>query len=150
MKTPLDTCSSWFLDAAIASERRLSLRVTEGLRGDEAETIDIAGLHLEGHAIDASEERSRRFEIRFDRVVAWQVIDECYTVADTSEERDDDGILRVLTKSKYLDFIAKHHGWFTETVGPAAHFCLITVDDVVDVISHAPPRVLPWDESTAP
>ena len=50
--------------------------------------------------------------VKFQRPVAWQVVDESYTTWDEDEDRDDIGFLQVLSKSKYRDYVDATHGWY--------------------------------------
>jgi hypothetical protein len=75
--------------------------------------------------------------------VVWQCVDESWTAFDAYEEREDDGSLQVLTRSRYLDYAHAAHGWFTDMVGPAKHYRVWTQNEVIDVVSFDPPDVRP-------
>ena len=73
--------------------------------------------------------------------MAWQCVDESYTMRNEDEERDDTSRLQVLTKSPYLDYVMANHGWHREVVGPSAHYRLWTADEVLDVVALETPTV---------
>ena len=91
-----------------------------------------------------SHDKSRQFVVRFPEFVAWQVVDESFTSWDDYEQRDDFGTVQALSRSKYLDYVKGSHGWFQDTVGPAQHYRVWTVVDVVDVVACKPPTVERW------
>jgi hypothetical protein len=90
----------------------------------------------------------RLMVVRFPRTVAWQVVDESYTSWDDYEERDDKSTIQVITRSKYLDYVHENHGWFRETVGPAKLYCVLTANEVIEVVAYEPPTIGPWEAGT--
>lgn len=146
VRTLLDDGKSWFLESLVYGEE-VRVVVVEGIRASEPEDL-IVGEHVfkDLYAIEPSPE-SRRMVVRFSRPVAWQVIDESYTQFDKDEVRDDTGFLRVLERSKYLRYVEANHGWYREMVGPAAHYRLWTEDEVIDVIAHDEPVVVPQEDT---
>ena len=86
--------------------------------------------------------------VRFEEVVAWQVVDESYTSWDDYEQRDDTNVLQELSRSRYLDYVRDNHGWFQDIIGPAKHYRIWTGDEVVDVVSVSEPEIEPWEADT--
>ena len=147
METWLDEFDATFLHAAVYVDRELRVTVAEGFRAAEPEDITIGGHVIKGtYAIDTSE-KSRLVEIRFSEPVAWQLVDESFTAGDDYEVREDRFALQVLSRSKYLDYVRANHGWFEEIRGPAKHYRVWTENEVVDVISCAPPAVVLREEA---
>jgi hypothetical protein len=142
MKTLLDTFYASFLHAALYAEGDLRIIVAEGFRAAESEDITIAGHVIKGtYAINTSE-RSRQAEVRFNRPIAWQLIDESFTAADEYEVREDQFALQVLTQSRYLDYVLASHGWFHEVGrGPGKHYRVWTENEVIDVVACEAPVV---------
>jgi hypothetical protein len=142
MKTLLDEFHASFLHAAIYAEGELRIVVAEGFRAAEPEDITIAGHVIKGtYAIDTSEE-SRLAEVRFNRPIAWQLVDESFTAGDEFEVREDTFALQVLTRSRYLDFVLAYHGWFKDVGrGPGKHYRVWTENEVIDVVACEPPTV---------
>jgi hypothetical protein len=144
MQTVLDDAETWFLQGIVYQDD-LRIIVAEGFKSDDPEDLVIAGTNLgPAYSVDVSSE-SRRFVVRFPRNVAWQVIVESFTSRDDYESGDD-GFLQTLDRSRYLDHVHEHHGWFRETVGPANHYRLCMVDEVIDVIAFDAPMIEEWKD----
>src|SRR4051794_33421854 len=135
MKTVLDEFLAAFLHAALYTEGELRIIVAEGFRAAQPEDITVAGHIITGtYAIDTSEE-SRHVEVRFNRPIAWQLVDESFTAGNEYEVREDKFALQVLTKSRYLDYVLANHGWFQDVGrGPGKHYRVWTENEVVDVV----------------
>lgn len=86
-------------------------------------------------------EHGRRVAIIFDRPVVWQCVDESWTTGDEYEEGEGEGALRVLTRSRSLEYVHAAHGWFVDVIGPAKHYRVWTQDEVIDVVSLDPPSL---------
>ena len=145
MQTTLDEANSWFLESLgyCDDSDDVCATVVEGTRAKEPSNVEIAGKVLTGSYVVAPTAISRRAIVRFSCVAAWQVIAEVLTVPDESDVGDISGSLRVLTKSKYLDFLLANHGWF-ESLGhtsPFHHYQLITESQVLDVVAAKVPTV---------
>jgi hypothetical protein len=141
MKTILDEFYERFIHLVSYTNCELRIVVAEGFRAEKPEDRTILGHVINGlYAIDTSD-RSRLVEVRFYRPIAWHLVDEAFTSWDEYEVREDKFSLQILTKSRYLDFIQSHHGWFKEMRGPGAHYRLLTANEIVDVIACDPPEV---------
>ena len=142
MKTWLDEFDAKFLHAAVYADRELRVIVAEGFQAAEPADITIGGHVIKDtYAIDTSE-KSRLVEIRFSEPIAWQLVDESFTVGDDYEVREDGFALQVLSRSKYLDYVRANHGWFEDMRGPAKHYRVWTENEVVDVIACVPPTLV--------
>lgn len=144
MRTALDDAQMWLLHAAVYQDD-LRLFLVELLPGEEQEIrFRERSLGL-SRPLEAREE-SRRMLVVFPRPVAWQVVDESFTYADSYEQKDEGGVLRVLSRSRYLDYVRTHHDGFEQTVGPARHYRVWTGDEVIDVIACDEPVIEPWED----
>ena len=143
MRTLLDDAKTWFLHA-LCYQDDLRVIVAEGFVGNETEELCIGGHTITGlKSIDVSDE-SRLYEIRFQKCVAWQVVNESFTSFDEYELRDDTGTLQTLSRSKYFDYVQENHGWFKDLIGPAKHYRVWTENEVVDVVACQQPTIEPW------
>jgi len=125
MRTLLDNAKSWFLESLLYGDQ-LRVVVVEGIRADTPESLKVGEHVIQNlHALEPSP-RSRRAVVLFSQLVAWQVVDESYTLLDKSEVRDDTSFLSTLARSAYLQYVETHHGWFRDMVGPANHYRLWT------------------------
>ncbi len=140
MQTDLDKSKTWFLESLVYTDK-IEVTVVEGIRGEIAEDVQVGEQVISGTYPVQPEPESRRLRVIFSRPVAWQVVDESYTSADDTEVSDDNYFLQILTKSPYLEYVDKHHGWYVDMVGPACHYRLWTEDDVIDVVAHDEPVV---------
>jgi hypothetical protein len=141
MKTLLDEFDSSFLHALAYSDATLRVVVAEGFRAAEPQNITILGhVFKDTYAIDTSE-NSRLVGVRFQKPIAWQVVDESFTAGNDYEVREDAFALQVLTRSRYLDYVRANHGWFEDIRGPGKHYRVWTENEVIDVVACEPPAV---------
>jgi len=145
MRTVLDDAKTWFLHAILYQDD-LRIILAEGFRSDEPEDLVVGQTNLgPAHSIDIRSD-SRKVVVQFPQPVAWQVVDESFTTHDDYESGDD-GFLRILDRSRYLDYVIENHGWFRDTVGPAKHYRLWTENEVMDVVAYDAPEIGDWDDS---
>ncbi|NEQ48687.1 MAG: hypothetical protein F6K11_00950 [Leptolyngbya sp. SIO3F4] len=143
MKTILDNCKTLFLDGLLYNES-LQIVVSEGFVLDETQSIQIGEITLDDVKPIERTEESRQFKVEFDfdDLINFQVIDESYSTFDKNEIRDTHGFLQVISKSEYLSFVEKNHGWYKDVIGEEGkHYRLWTEHDVIDVISINEPKI---------
>ncbi len=137
MKSILDQCHAIFLDKVIYLNS-LEIYVSEGILSDETQSLEIGQHIIENLKEISSNKISRQFKIEFDskNLINFQFIDESFTAMDEKEKRDTKGFLQIIQNSKYLDYVEKSHGWYKDVVNrEAQHFRILTVDDVIDIVS---------------
>jgi hypothetical protein len=82
--------------------------------------------------------QSRRFELCWDRCIAYCVVNESYTdVPDAHSIGDSGRLLRSYSRSRFLSYVTSD----TLAAGPMHHYCLACEDHVVHVVALQPPRV---------
>lgn len=143
MKTILDNCKTLFLDGLQYNES-LQLIVSEGFVLDENQSIQIGETTIDDVKPIERTANSKQFKVEFDfdDLINFQVINESYTTFDKNEIRDSDGFLQVISKSEYLSFVDKNHGWYKDVIdAEGKHYRLWTEDEVIDVISIKEPRI---------
>ena len=145
MESKLDQAKYWFLEGA-TYRGDLHLIVSEGKLGEPSKPSDfpIGGDIFGGARPLEVHEDSATLRIVFEKPIAWQVVDESYTTWDEYEVCDDKNKLKILSRSRYLDYVKKNHDWFEDIAGPAQHYRVWTLDEVVDVIAHDPPTIENW------
>ena len=142
MRTVLDESKTWFLHR-LSYEEELRITLIEGKRGNESQDIQIGDVVIrDAYPIEISP-TSKLVLIRFSQYVAWQVVNESFTIFDDYEQRDDTGFLQILEKSKYLDYVNGSHGWYVEVLGKGKHYRIWTENDVIDVITCVEPIIEP-------
>ncbi len=143
MKTELDAVPGWLFEGAMYDEE-LRLFLVEGFEDEVPDEDSVGEVPVDSHPLVVRDE-SRRYELRFPRPFAWQCSDAGFAVEDLGARADDDGVVQVLEESAYL---ALHGAAGLETeLGPYRHYRVLTEDELVDVISDAPPVVRAVDPS---
>lgn len=141
MKTVLDEGYTWFLDRIQYRHGVLTVVVAEGFRRKGPVKLEVTeGVFLDGHPLEVTE-RSRRVALRFDRLVAWQCVDESFPLYDDDEQLEGDGKLHVLTRSKYLAYVSTTYPLYLDVVGPAKHYRICTEDEIIDAVAFDPPTL---------
>ncbi len=84
---------------------------------------------------------SPRAVVRFRHVIAWQVVDESFTVLEKDAQRDSMDVIRVIGKSRYLDYLVANHGWYDFMRQPAKLYEVVTLSEIIFVLSSEPPEV---------
>jgi hypothetical protein len=131
----------WFLEGFVLRERAVTLVLAEGIAADEPTPLVIGEHTLEGSRLVEVTTQSRRFRVVFQDVAAHQVIDESYTAWDEYEQLDGTDQIRVLSRSRFLDFIHAHHGWMFVMVDGLRHYQVVTLDSVVDIVAAGEPII---------
>ncbi len=140
MKTILDEGYSWFLEKILYQDE-LELVLVEARLGIEQD-LDIGDIKIEGVKSIETCSQSRVVKIKFENAIAWQCLNESYSSFDEYEERDKEGKLQVITRSRYLDYVNKNHGWYEDVTGDTGcHYRIWTEDEVIDVVSTELPKI---------
>lgn len=136
MKSPLDNIE-WiylFLDELNYSGWEIEIIISEAsLSATTSEDAPVEG----ARKIETSPD-SRRFKIKFDSVLSFQVTDESWAAPDKKAEGTF-GPICVLDKSEFLDYIKKTT--YDQIYENYTHYSVMTSDDIIDVISTEPPIV---------
>lgn len=145
MQTILDQSRTWFLHCLYYDQEELKIILIEGIISKEPEDVVIYNdvVLRNSFAIEILPS-SKLMLIRFSQYVAWQVIDESFTVFDPNEQRDDDGFIQIISQSKYLDYINTNHGWYEQIIGVGKHYRIWTENEIIDVITCEQPIIEPF------
>ena len=137
----INKCHALFF-GSISFDGDLFIKVIEGKKASKPEKLLINGTDLgEAYKVE-SDIASQVFSITFSGPVAWQVVDESYTSEDCSEEVEAEGLLCILSKSKYLDYVNGSHGFYKDIIGPGKHYRIWTEDQVIEVIAVEEPKIV--------
>lgn len=145
MKTQLDDARMWLLDRIEYSDGLRLILVemfTLDKEIDRSDDDPIVAKVLAGSRPIETTAASRRFEVMFDHVIAWHVVDESLTSWDKEEIRDDTNVIQELSRSKYRDYVDQNHGWYESMFGKATHYRVCTANEIVEVMSCSGPPVL--------
>lgn len=88
-----------------------------------------------------ADDRCAAYEITFEDYVAYAVVNESYTVADDTE-RFEGKLLRVYSESKFLTYVASATIASNDYGGPYTHYGIVCLNHIVEIVSHAPPRIV--------
>ncbi len=141
MQTELDAINSWYIESVVYRDVWLEVHVVEGIVGDPTDLKISDKTTISGIRPVEILPNSRRFIVRFDKPIAFQIVDESFIQLDEYEVRDDGKVIKILERSKYLDYVNGSHGWYRDMIGPAEHYRVCTYNEVVDVISCTVPIV---------
>ena len=140
--TPLlDEFYTTFLHALVYTEGRLSITVAEGFRASAPTDVMIGDNVISGSYALGTSPVSRLVEVTFEKPIAWQLVDESWTSRDPYEVCETGGAMAVFSKSRYLDFVEAHHGWFEEIRGSGKHYRVWTENEVIDVVACEAPTI---------
>ncbi len=140
MQTILDTGYTWILDSLVYKDE-LAISLVEGLKSDTPQDLKFGDAVIRNTSAIETTGASRKVNVKFETPVVWHVIDESYAAKDETEVHDSEGYLRVLTKSKYLNYVDENHGWYRDFVGPASLYRIWTENEIIDVVAHDPPII---------
>lgn len=94
---------------------------------------------LKDASLIESTDECRSFELVWRRYVAYLVTEECAGSCGSYEDELFSGkLLRVYTKSHFLEHLARDTGGHTE---PVLHYKLACLNHLIDVAAYAPPEV---------
>jgi hypothetical protein len=138
----LDSCHSLLVDEICeAGENTLRLVLVETMVSAEVESLRIGGVVIDGlHRIAASDE-SRRFELVWDKYIAYAVTNESFAGPEGTQCADSGRLLRCYSQSAFLDFVGRSTGATSDYPGLYAHLQVISENHIVDVVSTETPTV---------
>jgi hypothetical protein len=89
----------------------------------------------------------KRFDLFWTQYVAYLVTEELVGSAGSYDDEVYKGrLLRVYTKSHFLDYLSLNTGGHTD---PVLHYKLICLDHLIDIASYAPPDIRVTDSASA-
>lgn len=137
----LDACEYLFLsEIEELDSNGLRLVVTEGRRAGESEPIQAGGAVIPGGTrIDVTDE-STAFEVVWNKYVAYSVMNESFAAVD-EQERFTGNRIRLYSKSRFMDYVARASFACDEFPGPTQHTGVVCENHIVDVIAATKPVV---------
>ena len=143
MESTLDNCYGIILDKLnYQNEGELTIELTELIVSNSKVDLNIGNDKLIKDLNPVqSTNQSKRFKVEFEQVVFHQVVDESYCTLDNYEIRDGMNKLRVLSKSRYLDFINENYPFYDVLEKKGTHYRLVTSTEVIDIIAYDIPII---------
>ena len=92
------------------------------------------------HAIE-SNENSRLFEIIWDHYIAFNIMNESYGRVDDYDVVKSGKLMRIYSKSHFLDYLALASIASRDYPGPFVHYGLVCLNHVIDVACPNPPSI---------
>ena len=141
MQSLLSESNYWFLGNLNYVDALLSLEITEGIVSSSNKNIKIDDLGTieDCNTIEITDQ-SRRVQIKFSNVLAYQVTDESYWASEY-QDGITKNILCVHNNSKYLQYIMKNSIIKECVDNPVKHYSLILADDIIDIIATSDPSL---------
>ena len=141
MQSLLSESNYWFLGNLNYIDALLSLEITEGIVSSSNKNIKIDDLGtIEDFSPIEITDKSRRVQIKFSNVLAYQVTDESYWASEY-QDGITKNILCVHNNSKYLQYIMKNSIIKECVDNPVKHYSLILADDIIDIIATSDPSL---------
>ena len=141
MQSLLSESNYWFLGNLNYVDALLSLEITEGIVSSSNKNIKIEDLGTieDCNTIEITDQ-SRRVQIKFSNVLAYQVTDESYWASEY-QDGITKNILCVHNNSKYLQYIMENSIIKECVDNPVKHYSLTLADDIIDIIATSEPSL---------
>ena len=137
----LTESNCWFLRKLNYVDAVLKLDISEGIASSSSKDIKIDDL---GTIEDCSPieitDQSRRVQIKFSNVLAYQVTDESYWASE-NQDVITKNILCMHNNSEYLKYVMKNSIIKECIDNPVKHYSLTLADDIIDVITISEPSL---------
>ena len=138
----IDSCKYLFLrDITEPNDNSLLLLIEEASASPESVTREVGGAKFTDlHPIESTDQ-SRLFEVLWDSYIAYSVRNESFVTADDSEIVLLGRLVRVYSKSNYLDYVSRATFAVATNPDPLLHVGMICENHIIDVVSIDLPRV---------
>ena len=141
MQSLLAESNYWFLGNLNYVDALLNLEIAEGIVSSSNKDIKIDDL---GTIEDCSPieitDQSRRVQIKFSNVLAYQVTDESYWASE-NQDVITKNILCMHNNSEYLQYVMENSIIKECVDNPVKHYSLTLADDIIDVITTSEPSL---------
>ncbi len=138
----LESCKYLFLrELEEQNGSRLRVLVQEASAREEVVSRCVAGTLITGLHPVTSDDRSRVFEILWNSYVAYLVTNESFARCDAPDELRVGQMMRVYSKSHFLEYIKHSTQASDEYPGHLFHFALVCENHIVDVVATEAPQV---------
>ena len=141
MQSLLAESNYWFLGNLNYVDALLNLEIAEGIVSSSNKDIKIDDL---GTIEDCSPieitDQSRRVQMKFSNVLAYQVTDESYWASE-NQDVITKNILCMHNNSEYLQYVMENSIIKECVDNPVKHYSLTLADDIIDVITASEPSL---------
>ena len=136
----IDSCEYLYVrEIREIDAQTLYMLIEEGRAAAESETLALGSTQITGvHPIRAT---GRFFELSWKHYIAYCVRNESYCGVTNGEEIASGEKFRIYAKSHFLDFISRATFATNEYPGPFRHYCVLSENHVVDIVSVDAPQI---------
>ena len=139
----------WFLERLEYEGALLTIDVTEGIVADDPQDVTIEGAgSVSGASAIEITPQSRHVRIEFGGVLAYQVTDESYAGAEYGTAQG--GVLARHDKSAYLQHVLEQSLIPDLVDDTVHHYSLTLADDIIDIITTNPPKLMSFTPNSNP
>ena len=139
----------WFLGRLEYEGELLTIDVTEGIVADDPQNVTIEGAgSVSGASAIEITPQSRHVRIEFGGVLAYQVTDESYAAAEYGAAQG--GVLARHDKSAYLQHVLEQSLIPDLVDDTVHHYSLTLADDIIDIITTNPPKLMSFTPNSNP
>ena len=141
MQSLLAESNYWFLGNLNYADALLNLEIAEGIVSSSNKdiTIDDLGTIEDCSPIEITDQ-SRRVQIKFSNVLAYQVTDESYWASE-NQDVITKNILCMHNNSEYLQYVMENSIIKECVDNPVKHYSLTLADDIIDVVTVSEPSL---------
>lgn len=145
LKHTVDSALSWFLKKlTLNSNGQLEILITESTLSSDKDKVEFDGVDFGNLKRIEISNNSKEIKILFKDVLAFQRFDESFLIGHENESFEGK-YFRTYSKSNYLDFLLKQTSLEVWVKSKAVHYSIVCENDVIDIISEAPPVVVQVD-----
>ena len=139
----------WFLGRLEYEGELLTIDVTEGIVADDPQNVTIEGAgSVSGASAIEITPQSRHVRIEFGGVLAYQVTDESYAAAEYGATQG--GVLAHHDNSAYLQHVLEQSLIPDLVDDTVHHYSLVLADDIIDIITTNPPKLMSFTPNSNP
>ncbi|MFL2479242.1 MAG: hypothetical protein ACJ0K4_06795 [Verrucomicrobiales bacterium] len=141
-KVVLGESDYWFLESFKFEGDQITIKINEGIVSSKIQDIKINDTKkVEGCFPIEVNEKSRKVNIKFFKVLAHQVVDESYAIPE--DGKIDGKVLYLHHGSTYLKYVTDNSLVSQLIDDPILHYSVNLGDDIIHVITTQQPEVNP-------
>jgi hypothetical protein len=138
----IDSCYTIFVrQICEPRENVLQVIVQEAAVTHEPVSVQVGEAVIQNLKRIESTESSRVFELTWDKYIAYSVRNESFVTLNESEIVASGRLLRIYSKSTFLEYVSRATFANQEHPGPYSHFQICSENHIVDIVSTEEPGI---------
>jgi hypothetical protein len=138
----IDSCYTIFVrQICEPRENVLQVIVQEAAVNHEPVSVQVGEAVIKNLKRIESTESSRIFQLTWDKYIAYSVRNESFVTLDDSEIVTSGRLLRIYSKSTFLEYVSRATFANQEHPGPYSHYQICSENHIVDVVSTEEPGI---------